>query len=150
MVATWRGSLLAFLVAALGVVPRVSANPGPEGDDVFSTTPMPAASQPDDRLTLGIGLLSGGIMSFVIGAALQRVWVLEPCFDTTEFTASECARPPGIKAAGVTGIAMMTVGVGLTIPGGIITHRARRRIAARKAAVSATVGPRFVGLSGRF
>ena len=112
---------------------------------------MPAAPEPNDRLYLGIGLLSGGLMSFVVGAALQRVWAFDPCVGTLpEFAPGDCEPPRAVKAAGVMGIVMMTVGVGLTIPGAIITHRARRRIAARRAAASAVIGPRFVGVSGRF
>lgn len=149
MVATWRRSLLAFLVAALGVVPQASANPGPEGDDVFSTTPMPAAPQPDDRLALGVGLLSGGIGSFVIGGALQRVWFFDPCLaGVPELT--DCRKPAPVRAAGITGIVMMAAGVALVVPGAIITHRARRTIANREARINAVLGPRFVGLSGRF
>lgn len=150
MLEACRGFALAVCVAAFGVTPEASANPGPEGDDVFNSAPMPASSQPDDRLTVGVGLLSGGIMSFVIGATLQRVWAVEPCFDAIEFSATECGRPPGVKAVGVMGIVMMAAGVGMTIPGGIITHRARRKIAARQATLDAVVGPRFVGLTGRF
>ena len=126
------------------------ANPGPQGDEVFEPAPMPASAAPEDRLPLGVGLISGGLISFSIGALLQSVWAIEPCLDTPDGGFSSCGPGPPIVPLGVTGIVLMTAGAGMTIPGAIITHRARRTSSKRQARLRPVLSLRFAGLAGRF
>lgn len=136
------------MVVGLGVPNAAAANPGPHGDDVFYTEPLPLTpAPPPDRLGLGIGLIAGGVVSFAGGAALQPSWLVKAC---TLAEPSTCTTAPRHLVMGSVGVVLMVAGVGLTIPGAILTHRARMRRKAESAKLRAMIGPRFVGLAGRF
>ena len=139
-------SIALVMAVGLGWSGSASANPGPHGDDPFHTEPAPAP-QPPDRLALGVGLIAGGVVSFAGGAALQPSWFVLTC---TASVPSDCVRSQRQVAMGSIGIALMVTSVGLTIPGAILTHRARMRRKAESAKLRAMVGPRFIGLAGRF
>lgn len=139
-------SIALVMAVGLGWSGSASANTGPHGDDPFHTEPAPAP-QPPDRLALGIGLIAGGAVSLAGGAALQTSWFVLTC---TASVPSDCVRSRRNVTMGSIGIALMVGSIGLTVPGAILTHRARVRRKAEAAKLQPTIGFGTVGLAGRF